>query len=370
MSILGDAAATAQGAAQAVMKKAIELAPDSWLPGGKPDPLMHHKHGLIGAPISRIDGPLKVQGRAKFAAEFHQPGLAYAAVAFSTIPKGRLTALDTAAAESAPGVILVMTHRNAPRMKNMPLFGTAGKACGGDSLPILQNDEIHWNGQPIAVVLAETQEQAEHAKSLVHASYAPEPALTNFAGSQGTRAPSPARSWALRSNSTSATPRPNSQNPQSPSTRPTKPRATATTRSSRTAVNPLLDGDNLQVHDASQAVVHTAWSHRRGLRSRRSPGACHLALCRRRLRFAKTPLAAPHARPPPPPASPATPGAPRACRAEGVYRIVGGRTETEQRVAIGARTDGTFDRPHPHRRRRHDGPQQRARTLRPAHPRA
>ena len=59
-----------QDAMQAVMKKAIALAPDSFIPGGKPDPLIRHKHGLIGAPISRIDGPLKVAGKATFAAEF------------------------------------------------------------------------------------------------------------------------------------------------------------------------------------------------------------------------------------------------------------------------------------------------------------
>ena len=56
-----------QDAAQALMKKAIALAPDGWMPGGHPDPLMHHKHGLIGAPISRIDGPLKVSGKARSA---------------------------------------------------------------------------------------------------------------------------------------------------------------------------------------------------------------------------------------------------------------------------------------------------------------
>ena len=52
-----------QEALQALMKKAVALAPDSWIPGGKPDPLIHHKHGLIGAAVSRIDGPLKVSGQ-------------------------------------------------------------------------------------------------------------------------------------------------------------------------------------------------------------------------------------------------------------------------------------------------------------------
>ena len=68
MSIVNQAKQAAQSATQALMKKAIELAPDGWMPGGKPDPLIHHKHGLVGAPISRIDGPLKVQGKARFAA--------------------------------------------------------------------------------------------------------------------------------------------------------------------------------------------------------------------------------------------------------------------------------------------------------------
>ncbi len=112
MSIIKDTA-------QAVMKKAIELAPDSWLPGGTPDPLIRHKHGLVGAPVSRLDGPLKVQGKARFAAEFPKEGMVYAALAYSTVPKGRIATLDTSAAEAAPGVVLVMTYRNAPRLESV-----------------------------------------------------------------------------------------------------------------------------------------------------------------------------------------------------------------------------------------------------------
>ena len=66
-----------------------------------------------------------------------------------------------------PASSLVMTHRNAPRLKPTPVFMSAAKAAGGDNLPVMQDDRIHWNGQPIAVVLAETQEQADHAKSLI-----------------------------------------------------------------------------------------------------------------------------------------------------------------------------------------------------------
>jgi hypothetical protein len=80
----------------------------------------------------------------------------------------------------APGVVLVMTHRNAPRMKPMPLFMTSGRAAGGDDLPVMQDDRIHWNGQPIAVVLAGTQEEADHARSLIRATYEVEESATSF----------------------------------------------------------------------------------------------------------------------------------------------------------------------------------------------
>ena len=90
------------------MQTAIRLTPESWLPGGTPDPLMH-KHGLIGKPVSRIDGRLKVEGKARFAAEVPLEGMEYAALVYSTIARGRIATLDTTEAEAAPGVTLVMT---------------------------------------------------------------------------------------------------------------------------------------------------------------------------------------------------------------------------------------------------------------------
>ena len=120
MSILGDAKVKAQGAAMAVMRTAIELAPDAWIPGGKPDPLIRQQHGHVGQPISRLDGPLKVRGAARFAAEVAMPNLTYAALAFSTIPKGRITAIDLDAARAAPGVVLVIrisTRRRCSRRR-------------------------------------------------------------------------------------------------------------------------------------------------------------------------------------------------------------------------------------------------------------
>ena len=90
--------------AQKVLKKAVELAPDAWMPD--PDPLQDSRDGLVGAPVSRVDGALKVQGQARYAAEFPLDGMVYAALAYSTIPKGRIATLDTAAARAAPGVVV------------------------------------------------------------------------------------------------------------------------------------------------------------------------------------------------------------------------------------------------------------------------
>jgi xanthine dehydrogenase YagR molybdenum-binding subunit len=327
-----------QDATRAAMDEPVALAPEGWLAGGKPDPLIRQKHGLIGAPVSRIDGPLKVQGRAKFAAEFPLPGMLYAAVAFSTVARGRLAALDTRQAEGAPGVVLVMTHKNAPRMRNMPLFLTGPKAVGGDNLPVLQDDSIHWNGQPIAVVLAETQEQADHAASLIGASYDVEPATTsleaakaagtepgNFAGAPlkleiGDAAAALAAS-AVRTDEIYRTPRHN-HNAIEPH-----------------AATVAWHGDNLVVHDASQAVAHTACSlaqvfgigeaqvrvtspyvgggfGSKTLWQHQVLGAAAAKLAGRPVRIALS--------------------------REGVYRMVGGRTVTEQRVAIGATPDGIF----------------------------
>ncbi len=88
-------------AAMAVMKKALAIAPDSWLPGGTPDPLIRHQHGHVGKPVSRLDGPLKVKGAARFAAEFPLDGMVHAALVFSTIPKGRIATIDTSVAQAA-----------------------------------------------------------------------------------------------------------------------------------------------------------------------------------------------------------------------------------------------------------------------------
>ena len=184
MNVLEQAKQVAQEMVQGAMEKLVPLAPDSWVPGGAPDPLIARKHGLVGSPVSRLDGPLKVRGEAPFAAEFRFENMVYAALAYAPIPRGRIKAIDSEAAEAASGVVLVMTHRNAPRMKTPGVFGSSPSAVGPADLPILQDDRVHWNGQPIACILAETQEEADHAASLLDVSYEVEASTTTLAGAK------------------------------------------------------------------------------------------------------------------------------------------------------------------------------------------
>ena len=127
----------------------------------------------VGQPISRTDGRLKVTGRARYTADVPLVGAAHAAIAHSTIANGRMVSIDTAAAEKAPGVLAVFTHRNMPRMNPTPKPWSHLHPHGQGYLP-LQNNEIHYAGQPIALVVATTRDQAMHAGTLISAEYAAE----------------------------------------------------------------------------------------------------------------------------------------------------------------------------------------------------
>lgn len=338
MSIVDTAKQAAQGLVQGAMEKLVPLAPDSWIPGGVPDPLIARKHGLIGKPVSRLDGELKVTGAAPFAAEFRFDDMVYAALVYATVPRGRIAAIDRTAAEAAPGVVLVMTHENAPRMEKPAVFGSSPTAVGPADLPIFQDDCVHWNGQPVACVLAETQEQADHAASLLAVTYAAEPATTTLEGAKANGieqglfmgqpllndvgdAEAALASAAHAVDQVYRTPRHN-HNPIEPH-----------------AATLAWQGDELVIHDASQMVTQQAQTigdvfrlesgktrltspyvgggfGSKGLWDHQIIGAAAARLAGRPVRIALS--------------------------REGVYRTVGGRTLTEQRVAIGADDDGRF----------------------------
>jgi xanthine dehydrogenase YagR molybdenum-binding subunit len=316
----------------------VQMKAERWQPAVNSDPLLR-KHGVLGQPVSRIDGPLKVQGKARFAAEVPYENLCYASLAFSSIARGRITRLDIGEASAAPGVVLVMTHENAPRMKAPSLMMSSPKAAGASNLPVMQNDEIHWNGQPIALVLAETQEQADFAASLITAEYAEQPAITSFAEAKKTPrrletllgqppvleigdAETALRNAAVRVDNIYRTPRHNHNAIE------------------LHAATVTWNGDELMVHDASQMIDLTAGqlSEMFDIDASKvrvsSPyvgggfgGKClwdHQILACAAARLAGRPVRIMLSR-------------------EGVFRVVGGRTTTEQRVAFGARADGKLD---------------------------
>jgi xanthine dehydrogenase YagR molybdenum-binding subunit len=134
---------------------------------------------LIGQPVSRVDGRRKVTGAATYAAEFNVPGLAYAAVVRSTVASGRIASIDSTEAERAAGVLGVLTHRNAPRLAYQPLKGLPNPAVG-ERLHVLQDERVNHQGQPIALVIADTLEQANYAARLVRITYGSEAAATDI----------------------------------------------------------------------------------------------------------------------------------------------------------------------------------------------
>ena len=109
--------------------------------------------GLVGADVDRVDGPSKVTGAARYPADFGLENLAHAVLVQSTVAAGRIRRMATAAAEAAPGVLTVITHRNAPRLARAP----GGLGIGPP--PPLQDDRVVHHGQHIAVVVAQTLEQ-------------------------------------------------------------------------------------------------------------------------------------------------------------------------------------------------------------------
>ena len=134
---------------------------------------------IIGQPISRIDGPLKVTGRATYAAEHWNVGQPlYGFIVGATIGKGRIASIDTTRAEGATGVRMVMTHRNAPVQGEAdPTIPSAYSRA----FPTLASAEVHHYGEPVALVVAETYEQARMAANLVDITYTPQPGRFDFA---------------------------------------------------------------------------------------------------------------------------------------------------------------------------------------------
>jgi len=327
-----------QKAGQAIMQKAVALTPDRYGTKGRPDPLTSSDDPLIGAPVSRLDGPVKVRGEAKYAAEFALDGMVHGALVYSTVAKGRITALDVAKAEAAPGVVLVMSHLNAPKMQAPPLLMREPLGGSGDALPVFQDDRVHWNGQPVAVVLAKTREQAEHAASLVRVRYDVEDGVTSMEA---------ARAAGMKVAEFMGAPLQDIIGDAEAALASAPQRVDAVYRTPRQnhhaielhAVTVAWEGEVLRVHDSTQGVVNAAFTLAQvfGIAQEQvrvtSPFVGggfggklvwrHHLLAAAASKMSGRPVRIMLSR-------------------EGVCRAVGGRTTTEQRVAIGADRDGRF----------------------------
>ncbi len=152
-----------------------------FMPDKTRDPLIDHK-GFLGRPLDRVDGPVKVKGGAPFTAEFQIPDVVHAVLVYSTIAKGKVSKIDTEGAKRSGGVLEIFTYKNMPALVTPPLVDITDlkKGMAASDLPILQDSSVHWDGQPIAVVVAETLEQAEYAASLVEVEYKTGDAVVSF----------------------------------------------------------------------------------------------------------------------------------------------------------------------------------------------
>jgi xanthine dehydrogenase YagR molybdenum-binding subunit len=129
---------------------------------------------MIGKPIDRLDARLKVTGAARYAAEFHVPGAVHAVLVQSTIAAGSVTGFNLKEVQGMPGVLAIITPDNAGQL-SYP--AKVPQAVAG---PLLQNKDILFNGQHIAVVVAETLEQAQAAAAAVRVAYSRGEAATSM----------------------------------------------------------------------------------------------------------------------------------------------------------------------------------------------
>ncbi|MEC4600954.1 xanthine dehydrogenase family protein molybdopterin-binding subunit, partial [Burkholderia vietnamiensis] len=292
---------------------------------------------LTGQPLDRVDGMLKVTGGAHYAAEFADPRLAHAVLVTSTIAAGRIESIDTARARAMPGVLLVITHENAMRLPNggrPPLSPPAGR-----HLTLLQDDTVRYSNEPVAVVVAQTLEQASAAADAVRVRYRPGAAALDFAREKAAARVPPKqqgrpmdtqrgdvdaglREGAVRIDATYTTPMQHHN--------PIEPHATMA----------RWDGPTLTLHDATQGVsgASTAVAAVFGIAPEQvrvqSPflgggfgckgsSWSHVSLCAMAAKQAGRPVRLVLTRPQ-------------------MFGPVGSRPYTEQRVVLAARADGTL----------------------------
>ena len=149
--------------------------------------------GSIGFPVTRRDALAKSTGAAQYAADFPHAGTAYAALTLSKVARARITRIDTTAAEAVPGVQLVLTHRSLNETLGEETFAMKGGHMQSSFMP-LTSDEVHYAGQIVSLVVADTQEAAEEASRLVAIDYATQHASASIEDADRVEEPMEAKS--------------------------------------------------------------------------------------------------------------------------------------------------------------------------------
>ncbi len=124
---------------------------------------------LIGQPLDRVDGRVKVTGRAVYAYEHDIPNAVYGVLVMSSVANGQIASMDTHAAERAPGVLLVMTHANSLKLPSVQ--NQSETSPPGHAVQVLQDNRVYYANQPVGLVVAETLADAAAAAQLVQVRY-------------------------------------------------------------------------------------------------------------------------------------------------------------------------------------------------------
>src|SRR6185295_9994738 len=130
---------------------------------------------VVGTSHDRVDGRLKVMGAATYPIDVTRPGVAYAVTVGSTVTSGRIRHIAVDAAERAPGVLAVITHLNTPQLARGP-----DTPIGPQPLPPFQSDVVLHYGQHVAMVVAQTREEANAAAALIEVTYQHDTPVLSF----------------------------------------------------------------------------------------------------------------------------------------------------------------------------------------------
>lgn len=145
---------------------------------------MAERFRVIGRPVPRIDGVAKVTGAAAYVGDLHLPGLQHAAVARSAVPHARIVSCSLDAARAVPGVTVVLTASDARRHFTANRFGPVVR-----DTPVLAEDVVRYEGEPVALVVARTADAARRAAGLVDVEYEDLPVLTDIEAAMAEDAP-------------------------------------------------------------------------------------------------------------------------------------------------------------------------------------